>query len=125
MLRHAPVTPMLPVVDYERAKSFYGSTLGLRLMEEPLPGNAMFECGNGTRLGIYQRGATKADHTVACFSVDDLEAEMKALRQKGVTFEEYDFPGLKTVNGVATIGSYQSAWFKDPEGNIVSLTQEG
>ncbi|MGH2654353.1 MAG: VOC family protein [Actinomycetota bacterium] len=48
---------------------------------------------------------------------------MAELRAKGVTFEEYDMPGLKTVNGIAELGGEKGAWFKDPEGNILSVSQ--
>ena len=72
---------------------------------------------------LYKRAATKADNTAAGFLVDDLEATMKELRAKGVKFEEYDFPGLKTVNGIATTDGEKGAWFKDTEGNILALAE--
>jgi predicted enzyme related to lactoylglutathione lyase len=73
---------------------------------------------------IYQRAPTRADHTVAAFDVADIEAEMRQLRSKGVQFEEYDMPGIKTVNGVATMpDGDKAAWFKDTEGNILALEQ--
>ena len=80
-------------------------------------------------LYIYQRGPTKADHTVVSFGVKDVESEVKELRGKGIKFEEYDIPemSLKTVNGIATWSGEEwqtkSAWFKDPEGNILGVTQ--
>jgi predicted enzyme related to lactoylglutathione lyase len=74
-------------------------------------------------LYLYQRAATKADHTVAAFNVDDVEAVVKELKSKGVVFEEYDMPGLRTVNSIATVGSMKGAWFKDTEGNILGLSQ--
>jgi hypothetical protein len=55
--------------------------------------------------------------------VKDVEAAVADLRAKGVTFEEYDMPGLKTVDGIAGLGEERVAWFKDPEGNILSLAQ--
>ena len=81
------------------------------------------QCGKGTMLYLYQRAATKADHTVAAFNVDNIESEVKELKAKGIVFEEYDMPGLKTVNSIATLGSMKSAWFKDTEGNILGLSQ--
>jgi len=124
MLNNAPVTAILPVVDMQRARKFYEDTLGLPVKEELAADHLLYECGEGTALLIYKRGQTKADHTAAGFWVQDLDAEMAELRNKGVVFEEYDFPGLKTANGVATIGNEKSAWFKDPEGNILALTQK-
>ena len=55
--------------------------------------------------------------------VADVEAAVAELRDKGVRFEEYDLPGLKTVNGIAELGGTRGAWFKDPEGNILSMVQ--
>jgi hypothetical protein len=97
-------------------------------MEDPSSGFTI-QAGAGTWLYIYQRGATKADHTVAEFEVDNMEAEVKELKARGVKFEEYDIPsmGIKTVNGIATMstsmGEMKSAWFKDTEGNILALGQ--
>ncbi len=123
MLSNSMVAPALPAVDLKRARKFYEGTLGLKVvMEDPSPG-IMLQCGQGTMMYVYQRAKTKAAHTVASFKVDDIEAEMKELRAKGVKFEEYDMPGLKTVKGVATVGGMKGAWFKDTEGNILALTQ--
>lgn len=125
MLSKAPISAVLPVVDLARAHKFYEQTLGLKHTDEKLPddGYTMFEAGEGTNLLLYQRPAVKVEHTQACFTVGDLESEMKDLRAKGMKFEDYDFPGLKTVNGVAAVGNVKSAWFLDTEGNILSLTQ--
>jgi catechol 2,3-dioxygenase-like lactoylglutathione lyase family enzyme len=126
MLTNSPIRPTIPVVDLDRAKRFYVTSLGLK----PVPANndntsgiAIFECGNGTRMELYQRGPSKADHTVATFEVSDIEREVNALRGKGVNFEEYDMPGIKTQNGIATQGSVKAAWFKDSEGNILCIHQ--
>lgn len=128
MLGNFPLAAILPVVDLERAKKFYGGTLGLKQVEELEVGEVMYQAGAGTTLGIYRRPTpTKADHTAVGFMVDDLNKVMAHLRSKGVKFEEYDIPemGLKTVNGVATIGNGRGAWFKDPDGNILSVFQRG
>ena len=123
MLANAAVAPTLPAVDLKRARRFYEATLGLKVVkEDPSPG-IMVQCGNGTMIYIYERAATKADHTVASFAVDDLDAEMLALQRKGIKFEEYNLPGLKTDHGVVTIDGMKGAWFKDTEGNILSLTE--
>jgi len=125
MLSNSMVAPTLPAVDLKRARKFYEEKLGLKVvMEDPSPG-MMLQAGQGTMMYVYQRAATKADHTVAAFKVDNVEAEVKALKSKGVKFEEYDLPkmGIKTVNGIATMGNMKSAWFKDTEGNILALNQ--
>ena len=123
MLANATVAPTLPAVDLKRARRFYEQTLGLKVVkEDPSPG-IMVQCGKGTMLYIYQRGATKADHTVASFAVDNIDDEVNELRKKGIKFEEYNMPGLKTEHGIATVGGMKGAWFKDTEGNILSVTQ--
>ncbi len=126
MLTNAPVHAILPAVDLSRAQKFYEEKLGLkavRVFPDSAPG-VLFQAGEDTKLTIYKRAATKAEHTVAGFIVADVEAEVKELRAKGVVFQELDIPsmGLKTVNGVATMGSIKGAWFTDTEGNILSVT---
>lgn len=122
MLANAAVHPTLPVVDLERARNFYEEKLGFKVVRtDPSPG-AVLQAGDGTILYIYQRAATKADHTAASFTVKDVEAMVKEIKAKGVIFEDIDQPGLKTVDGVATIGDLKGAWFKDTEGNILALT---
>ena len=124
MLSGATCTATLPVVDMDRAKKFYGETLGLTQDNES-PAGVHFKCSNGTALFLYPRGATKADHTAAGFEVQDVEAEVRALKAKGVVFEEYDTPEIKTVDGIATWGVQKGAWFKDTEGNILGLAYLG
>lgn len=123
MLGNPSVEATIPVVNLQRAKKFYTDTLGLQLAGEPY-GGVRLKAGRGTYLLLYPRAATKADHTVAGFIVKDLDAVMAELRKKRVKFEEYDFPGLKTIKGVATFGTMKAAWFKDTEGNILGLGQE-
>jgi predicted enzyme related to lactoylglutathione lyase len=120
------VSATLPATDLKRAKDFYTKKLGLKASMED-PGGFMIEAGKGTGLYIYKRGPTKADQTAASFAVSNIEAEVKELTGKGIKFEEYDMPdmGLKTVNGIATMGKTKGAWFKDSEGNILALTQMG
>jgi catechol 2,3-dioxygenase-like lactoylglutathione lyase family enzyme len=124
MLANAPVHPTLPAVDLDRARKFYEATLGLKVIKtDPSPG-VLYECGAGTKLYVYQRGATKADHTAAAFAVADVEATVGQLKAKGVIFQEIDLPdaGVKTVGGVATMGVMKGAWFNDTEGNILAVT---
>ncbi len=128
MLSESRIAPTLPVVDLKRARKFYEETLGLKInMEDPQ--GVMFESGDGSLLYLYKRGPTKADHTVVSFNVKDVESEVKEMRRKGVKFEEYDIPEmqLKTINGIATWTGEEwttkGAWFKDTEGNILSVVQ--
>ena len=125
MLANAAVHPTLPAVDLDRARKFYEGTLGLNAVRtDPSPG-VLYESGGSTRIYVYQRGATKADHTAATFTVADVEAEVKELKAKGVVFEEVDVPGLKTVDGVATMDGMKAAWFKDTEGNTLAISNMG
>ena len=122
------------VSDFEKAKQFYGGTLGLAPLRtemggmKPLPadypGYAAYECGGGTGVLIYEGGASKSEGTVIAFNVSGLDAVMADLRGKGVTFEEYDFPGMKTVNGVVADQYGRSAWFKDPDGNYLCVSEQ-
>ena len=124
MLSKAPAAATMPAVDLKRAKDFYTKKLGLKMVkEDPGPG-ALFEAGKGTMIYLYQRGPSKADHTEVSFEVENVEAEVKELRAKGVKFEEYNMPdmGLKTVNGIAAMDGHKMAWFKDTEGNILGIT---
>lgn len=121
MLSNAQVHATLPAVELPRARKFYEETLGLKVVaEDPSPGITL-QAGGGTRLYVYQRVATKADHTAAAFTVSDVEAEVKALKAKGVKFEDIDSPGIKTVDGIASMGTLKAAWFKDTEGNILGI----
>ena len=122
MLADAPVQAAIPASEMERAKRFYRDTLGLTISREAEDG-VQFESG-GTQFFIYPTpNAGQAPHTLAAWSVADLDAEMAELRGRGVTFEEYDLPGLKTVNGVAEVATMRGAWFKDSEGNILGVSQ--
>ncbi len=122
MLSDAMVGPILPAEDMARAKAFYTGKLGLSVLLESAEGTA-FGAGNGTMIFVYPYGKTKAEHTVAGFNVTDAEATVKELRAAGVVFEDYDLPGLKTVDGIVTLPSGKGAWFKDSEGNILSVIQ--
>jgi catechol 2,3-dioxygenase-like lactoylglutathione lyase family enzyme len=123
MLTGSKATAMLPVVDMKRARKFYEETLRLRAARAGEGGETHYEAG-GTDIALYPRSTpTKADHTTLTFEVRDLDAEMADLRSRGLRFEEYDMPGLKTTNGVATLGPERAAWFRDPEGNIICLHQ--
>ena len=126
MLRDAPIMAIVPAADIEEARRFYEDKLGLQQIDMSTPGNDMaFACGEGTRLYVYEREAgSKADHTVAGWRVKDVGETVERLRQKGVAFEHYDMPRLKTdERGVAELGDARAAWFKDPEGNILSITE--
>ncbi|MFD5462018.1 VOC family protein [Kitasatospora sp. NPDC127059] len=122
MLGDGPLQAVIPATDLARAKAFYTDTLGLKLVAEGEE-ELTCECG-ATQFTVYRTpSGGQAAHTLASFKVADLDGEMSALGERGITFEEYDFPGLKTVNGVAEGEGMRAAWFKDSEGNILCLAQ--
>src|ERR1700682_5416106 len=123
MLINAPIVPYIPVADLGRARKFYEGTLGLKPKEE-YGGGVVYECGNGSRVFMYpSAGAGTSRASTAFWAVDDVAAEVADLKARGVVFEEYDMPGVKTVNGIATGGGARTAWFKDSEGNILAISQ--
>jgi catechol 2,3-dioxygenase-like lactoylglutathione lyase family enzyme len=127
MLSKATIGAVVPVTNLERAIEFYGQTLGLGEPErDEMPQNpgARFHIGGG-ELYVYESvGAGQSRHTLCAFEVSDLESEMDELRERGVTFEEYDMPGMKTDNGILDMGSgIKGSFFKDPDGNIIGLGQ--
>ena len=129
MLASARIAAIVPVSDVEAAIRFYGDTLGLVLKERrsDLPENreAEFEAGDGTLLVYESVGAGQSRHTVAGFRVDDIDGTVRTLRERGVVFEEYDLPDLKTENGIAAVGDVRAAWCKDPDGNILAVESVG
>jgi catechol 2,3-dioxygenase-like lactoylglutathione lyase family enzyme len=124
MLASATVTTILPAVDLDRARDFYEHKLGLTPVGAQPDGKFVYQCG-GTLLALFPRGApTKADHTAVSFEVADIVSEIAALEEKGVTFNDYDLPGLKTVAHVCVLGAEKAAWFNDTEGNILCLHEK-
>jgi catechol 2,3-dioxygenase-like lactoylglutathione lyase family enzyme len=113
------------VQDLQRAKSFYAEKLDLEPSEER-PGGLLYRCGSG-EIALFKSAAASGDHTQMAWEVKDMEAAER-LRVREVVFEEYDLPGLRTVNCIAEIaGNYPSkggvgdkaAWFRDSEGNVL------
>ncbi len=120
MKAHAMAT--LPAQDIERAKAWYAEKLGLTPAGLDPLGDAVYEFADGTRFLLFQsKGQPSGTHTQLALEVDDVDSTFQDLRARGVKFEEYDFPGLKTVNGVATFGDLKSVWIKDSEGNIIGV----
>jgi len=122
MLADAPLFAIIPVKDIARAKAFYRDTLGLVISQER-GGDVLFTCG-GTEFALYETPyGGQAEHTLASWKVADLDAEMTELRGRGIVFEEYDLPGLKTLDGVAEVDGLRGAWFKDSEGNVLCVNE--
>lgn len=126
MLSNSRVVCTLPAKDMERAKAFYKEKLDLSPMREG-PEGVAYECGDGTGFMLFEsQGESRGDFTQMGFEVPDVRETVAELKKHGVTFEQYDFPGLKTdEDGVAVIGDEAAAWFKDSEGNMIAVSQMG
>src|SRR3569833_333498 len=131
MLDACDVAARLPAQDLERAKAFYAEKLGLIPVEER-PGGLRYRCGNGWFSLFESSGRPSGNHTQIGWEVEDIDATVAHLRARGVVFEEYDVPGLKTINTIARVdGNYPSrgalgeraAWFRDSEGNHLGIGQ--
>jgi catechol 2,3-dioxygenase-like lactoylglutathione lyase family enzyme len=121
MLQKFPMYAYLPAKDVARARRFYEQKLGFRPKEEAA-GGVVYEFAGGTRCFLYPTpNAGTSAASQAFWQVDDVEREVSELRARGVTFEEYDMPGMQ--NGIATAGGAKAAWFKDTEGNILAIVQ--
>jgi catechol 2,3-dioxygenase-like lactoylglutathione lyase family enzyme len=121
MLSQRSVYPTIPASDLARAQRWYEEKLGFKpRISEPI--GSIYDAGNGTGFLLYPTpNAGMAPNTLMTFSSTNVRADVKALRARGVVFEEYDMPGLKTTDGIATFGTREGAWFKDSEGNILAL----
>jgi catechol 2,3-dioxygenase-like lactoylglutathione lyase family enzyme len=127
MLGEAEIAAIVPVSNVDKAVEYYGGALGLELQvrRDDLPENreAEFRAGDGTLVVYESVAAGQSRGTVAAFRVEDIEGVVAELRTRGVAFEEYDLPDLKTENGVARIGDLLAAWARDPDGNIIAVEQ--
>lgn len=130
-LERGDVSTRLPAQDLERARRFYAEKLGLEPVEER-PGGLLYRCRSGEFALFESAGAASGDHTQMGWVVDDIEATVSRLRDRGVAFEEVDLPGLATADGIAEVeGNYPSkggrgeraAWFRDSEGNLLGVGQ--
>jgi catechol 2,3-dioxygenase-like lactoylglutathione lyase family enzyme len=125
MLDSASTHAMIAVKDLSRAKEFYSGKLGLTAADELPAGAVRYEGQGGTWFLLYQSEfAGTAKSTCMRFEVEDIEVAVKELRDRGIVFEEYDLPGVKTVEGIARHESgARGAWFKDPDGNILQIAR--
>ncbi|MBI3624459.1 VOC family protein [Candidatus Saccharibacteria bacterium] len=120
MLGDSPVCATIAVKDIGAAKKFYSETLGLKQPQED-PGGVLFKSA-GSALYIYQSefaGTNKA--TYAAWQVSDVKAIVKELKDKGINFNTFDWPGATWEGEVAVMGPVKAAWFNDPDGNILNI----
>ena len=123
MLQKSPMYSYIPAKDVARARQFYEQKVGLKPKQE-IAGGVVYEFSEHTACFLYptpNAGTSKASQ--AFWQVEDIEREVAELKARGVRFEDYDMPGMKTENGIATAGGAKSAWFKDSEGNTMALIQ--
>lgn len=124
MLKDSDTYSTIPVADLARAKRFYSETLGLTpaMVTE---GGVMYRTG-GTQFFVYPSAHKASGHTQMSWVVGDIKAEVAALRSKGIEFLEYEVPGVKMLDGIAQSGpAVWTAYFNDPDGNLLGLTQIG
>lgn len=124
MLKSAPMYSYVPASDMARARRFYEDTLGLGRGEVSGPG-LIFRCAGGTGFFMYPTpGAGSNQASCAFWQVDDIQATVAWLKGRGVVFEEYDTPDMKTVDSIFSGGGAMAAWFRDTEGNIMAVVQD-
>jgi catechol 2,3-dioxygenase-like lactoylglutathione lyase family enzyme len=124
MLGDYPAAATIATADLAQARTFYEETLGLKVEMED-PGGILYASGE-SRVVLYpSQFAGPSNVTVVTWMVDDLDRVVDELSAKGITFEQYDFPELKTdERGISDAGNVKGAWFKDPDGNILSVGQQ-
>jgi len=123
MLGEHPMDVVLLATDLESSKEFYAGKLGLEILNESEE-EITYKCGGSSRLAVTRSTVGTADEqTQAGWRVDDLAAELAELRSRGVEIQEYDMPGLKTVDGVVDLGFALMAWIVDPHRNALAIMQ--
>jgi predicted enzyme related to lactoylglutathione lyase len=122
-LSQMKVTTVLPVHDMERARSFYEGKLGFA-DPDPMPdGSLVYHLKASDVALLPTEGGAEPEHTAISFEVSDIDDGIRTLEKAGVAFEDYDQPGLKTVNHIFDAGTEKCAWFRDTEGNYLCLHQ--
>jgi predicted enzyme related to lactoylglutathione lyase len=123
MLDKATVTANIPAADLARARAFYADKLGLTPAQEMEGVMLLYRTGGGSTFSVYQTEfAGQAGHTIAQWHVSDVDATVRELKGKGVSFEHYDLPGVEWDDDVASMGGMgKAAWFKDSESNILCI----
>ena len=122
MLADKDVQATVAVKSLDAAKRFYEGALGLKRTGGNETGALMYKCGSSTLLVYESQFAGTNKATAATWTIDgDLDAEVRALKAKGIAFEHYEFPDVRHEGDVHVMGDMRAAWFKDPDGNILAL----
>lgn len=122
MLNNIDAIPTIAVKDVKKAKKFYSDTVGLKEVPSDEDQVLMYRSGN-TTIMVYESeyaGSNKA--TAVTWAVgDEIDRLAKELKDKGVPFERYDFPGTTMEGDVHVMDGMKAAWFRDPDGNILAM----
>jgi predicted enzyme related to lactoylglutathione lyase len=112
----------LPAQDLDRAKRWYEEKLGLRPSSTDATGGLMYEVSGGTGFLVFMSsGKANGEHTQMALEVEDVPAAVQEFKGRGVKFEDYDMPGLKTEGGIGEANGVKAAWCKDSEGNLLAV----
>jgi catechol 2,3-dioxygenase-like lactoylglutathione lyase family enzyme len=121
MLRNESAIPTIAVKDLARARKFYQDTLGLTPVGGESDEVVVFKSGDSI-INVYRsQYAGTNEATAMTWSVVDVDATVAELKDKGVRFEHYDMPQMKREGDIHIAGDIRAAWFKDPDGNILSI----
>lgn len=122
MLEQSPVCATLAAYDFHSIRPFYEEVLGLVLDREESWGLIFGE--GPTRVIVYESQFAGTNRsTAATWNVNNIDACVEELRSKGIIFEHYNFPNTKWKGDIATVNGVKTAWLKDPNGNILNLSQ--
>jgi catechol 2,3-dioxygenase-like lactoylglutathione lyase family enzyme len=121
MLSDKNVHTDIAVKDINKARQFYGETLGLKEVKKDQRGDTIYQSGD-SHLKVYQSTSAGTNQaTYMSWDVDDVDGVVKELKSKGISFEHYDMPGITLEGDVHVMGSERAAWFKDPDGNVLCV----
>jgi catechol 2,3-dioxygenase-like lactoylglutathione lyase family enzyme len=124
MLSQLETYAVLPARDLQRARDFYKDKLGME-PDQDRPEGLVYHTPAGAPVLIYEtENAGTAQNTAMGWTTNDFDSEVAELRRKGIVFEDFDVPGTKTENGIATTPDGRAAWFRDTEGNILCVAEE-
>ena len=124
MLKDANAMATLAVKDMKVASEFYEGKLGFTRGQSEGEMATAYKSGESMLLVYKSEFAGTNQASAATWAVDDVEAVVNELKAKGINFEHYNFPGVKLEGDVHVMGDRKNAWFKDPDGNILSVVNK-
>jgi predicted dithiol-disulfide oxidoreductase (DUF899 family) len=121
MLSNSDAIATVATKNLQVAGEFYEKKLGLTKMPSSEKEVLMFKTGDSQLIVYHSQFAGTNQATAVTWGVDDVDGTVRDLKSKGVTFEHYNFPGMKLEGDVHVMGGRRTAWFKDPDGNILAI----